>query len=104
MRTSFLLSAALAVGGIGLAGCQNDNPKDDRGTTTMTGGGGTDTYRNNPNDRYRDSGNIGTGVGTGAGTAGSVNGGTGTGGTGAGSTGTGATGTGGTTGGASGGR
>jgi len=48
----------------------NDHP----GTTSMSGGGSTDTYGNNPNDRYRGSGNVGVGMDHDSGTSGNVNG------------------------------
>ena len=76
MRTSLVLAAALAMSGIGIVGCQSDSNGNHPGNSSMTGGGSTDTYGNNPNDRYRGSGNQGVGVGDSAGTAGSVNGAT----------------------------
>lgn len=61
-----VVAAALAVGGMGVVGCQNSNKPDTAPTASVggeTGGGSTDSYGTSTNARYKSTGNIGVDTG-----------------------------------------
>lgn len=67
MKKSYgiLAAAALAVGGMAMVGCHNNNPDTNPSASNIGvgGGGSTDSYGTGPDARLRSTGNIGVNTG-----------------------------------------